>query len=40
MKEIFEAVELELIIIMNAEDIITLSRGNGEGDDDQSVGGI
>lgn len=39
MKEIFEAVELELII-MNAEDIITLSRENGEGDDDQNVGGI
>lgn len=37
MKEIFEAVELELII-MNAEDIITLSRGNGEGDDDVKVG--
>lgn len=31
MKEIFEAVELELIL-MNSEDIITLSRENGEGD--------
>lgn len=38
MKEIFEAVELELII-MNIDDVICTSRESGEDDSDVSVGG-
>ena len=39
MKEIFEAVELELII-MNVDDVILTSRESGEGDDQFGPDGI